>query len=657
MEQHVQIRFPDGKHQEVEGTMTSLDLAREISPRLAKESVAAMVNGGLVDLTLPLGSFGGSSLDWALVKKEETAAQKVYRHTLAHVMAQAVTHLFGAENVQLGIGPTIENGFYYDIMVNGEMLKEEDIAKVEKEMKRIVDQDLPLERFELPREQAIALMKEMRQPFKVELIEELPEGEAISFYRQGDFVDLCRGPHLPSTGKIKHFKLLSLAGAYWRGDEKNPMLQRLYGTAFASKDDLDAHLKMLEEARKRDHRRLGPQLGLFLLDPEVAAGMPFFQDKGVVCLQELKGMWRRFHREAGYVEVMTPLIMHEKLWHQSGHWDHYRDNMYFVEKDEQSYAIKPMNCPGHIILYKSQARSYRDLPWRMAEFGKVHRFERSGVLHGLFRVRAFTQDDAHLFITPEQINKELVDLMHLVDRVYRVFGFAYFVELSTRPEDFMGSVELWDSATESLRSALEQTGVEYHVNEGDGAFYGPKIDFHVRDSLGRTWQCATVQLDFQMPERFDVGYIGADNEEHRTVMIHRTVFGSLERFFGILVEHFAGAFPAWLAPVQFSVLPIADRHFSTARSVEETLQQNGFRVTVDDRQKKINFKIREAQLQKIPYMLIIGDREQQENKVSLRLRSEKEVGAIGLDELMDTVRREVSELRLESFWDATSPES
>jgi len=493
-------------------------------------------------------------------------------------------------------------------------------------------------------------MEDKGQKYKVELIKDLPEGEKISFYKQGEFVDLCRGPHTPTTGKIKNFKILSLAGAYWRGNEKNPMLQRLYATAFADIQGLEDYLNFIEEAKKRDHRKLGPQLGLFIMN-DVAAGMPFFLPKGTVALGEVMNMWRKFHKEAGYEEVITPLIMHENLWHQSGHWDHYRDNMYFIEKDEAAYAVKPMNCPGHIIIYKKDAVSYRDLPWRMCEFGKVHRYEKSGQLHGLFRVRAFTQDDAHIFCTEENVKEEVVKVIELVSKIYNVFGFDYAVELSTRPEDSMGSDEQWELATESLRQALETVGMDYVVNEGDGAFYGPKIDFHVRDSLGRTWQCATIQLDFQMPERFDLHYIASDNEEHRPVMLHRTVLGSLERFFGVLIEHFAGSFPAWMAPTQVKLLPIADRHHEYSFKVKEQMEKAGLRVDVDARAKKINYKIREAQLQKTPYMMIIGDKECESETVSLRLRNGTDLGDVPISEFVEKVTQEVESYSQESIFE------
>ncbi len=651
MSNKVTVVFPDSTRKEFNEEITAYEIAADISQGLARALVGASYNDNLVDLSTPLKNANSDTVELKLLKKEDEQARHIYRHTLAHVMAQAVTRLFGADKVSLGIGPTIETGFYYDIEIKDGQITEEDIPKIEKEMKKIIKANYPIERFELSREQALELMEKTGQNYKVELINDLPEGEPISFYKQDEFVDLCRGPHLPTTGKIKAFKLLSLAGAYWRGDEHNPMLQRIYATAFANKEDLEQYLNFIEEAKKRDHRKLGPQLGLFIMD-ETAAGMPFFLPKGTTAILKLMEMWRAFHKESGYVEVMTPLIMHQDLWKRSGHWDHYRENMYFIEKDEQHFAVKPMNCPGHIIMYKNDAISYRQLPWRMAEFGKVHRYEMSGVLHGLFRVRSFTQDDAHLFTTPEQIVPELIGVVKLVDKIYKLFGFEYQVELSTRPENSMGTQEQWDNATQGLAKALEETGTKYTINEGDGAFYGPKIDFHIKDSLNRTWQCATCQLDFQMPERFDMTYIGADNIEHRPTMIHRTILGSLERFFGILIEHFAGALPTWLAPTQVMVIPIADRHIPDIKKIQERLESEGLRTEIDGRSKKVNYKIREAQLKKIPYMIIIGDNELEKGTISLRLRSEKEIKDVDLSLLIERVKEEVKTYSLVSPFEA-----
>jgi len=647
MSKTITVVFPDNTKREFSGELTAYDIAKDISEGLARAIIGATYNGKPVDLSTPLEQAESDTVSLKLLKKSDEEAKGIYRHTLAHVMAQAVTRLFGPDRVALGIGPTIENGFYYDIELKDGQITEEDLPKIEKEMKKIIKANYPISRFEKPRDEAIKMMEESGQNYKVELIKDLPENEAISFYKQDDFVDLCRGPHLPSTGKIKSFKLLSLAGAYWRGDEHNPMLQRIYATAFENNEALEQYLTFIEEAKKRDHRKLGPQLDLFIMN-EAASGMPFFLPKGTTSLLQLMEMWRKFHTKAGYVEVMTPLIMHQDLWKQSGHWDHYRENMYFIEKDEQHFAVKPMNCPGHIIMYKNDAISYRQLPWRMAEFGKVHRYEMSGVLHGLFRVRSFTQDDAHLFITPEQIVPELIGVVQLVDKMYKLFGFEYEVELSTRPENSMGTQEQWDTATEGLKEALEATETVYRINEGDGAFYGPKIDFHIKDSLGRTWQCATCQLDFQMPERFDMTYIAADNEEHRPTMIHRTILGSLERFFGILIEHFAGALPTWIAPTQVMVLPIADRHIPEVQKLKEKLEAVGLRVEMDGRSKKVNYKIREAQLKKIPYMVIMGDNEIESGKISLRLRSEREIKDMDLNHFIEQVNEEIRDYSLDS---------
>ncbi len=578
-------------------------------------------------------------------------AKEIYRHTMAHIMAQAVQRLY--KGTKFAIGPTIENGFYYDIDLPN-TLNEEDLKKIEAEMKRIIEENIPLERFEMGVEKAVEYFKKAEQPYKVELIDDLAKKEGVeivSFYRQKDFTDLCRGPHLPSTGLVKHFKLLSVSGAYWRGDEHNKMLQRIYGTAFYKKEDLDAYLHMLEEAEKRDHRKLGPLLDIFSIHPDVAPGMIFFHPNGTVLRMELENYWREEHRKAGYVEVMTPMVMNEKLWRQSGHWDHYRDNMYFTEKDSQHYAIKPMNCPGHIMIYKTTAHSYRDFPLRMCELGTVHRYERSGVVHGLFRARAFTQDDAHIFCTPDQIESEIVGVTNLIDKTYKLFGFPYKVELSTKPDDAMGSDEIWEVSTSALKKALEHLGMDYQINEGDGAFYGPKIDFHVRDSIGRTWQCATIQLDFLMPERFDLTYTASDNSEQRPVMIHRVIYGSLERFIGILIEHYAGAFPTWIAPVQVEVLPISDKNSDYAKKIHEHLVENGIRSFLDDRSQKIGYKIREAQIKKIPYMLIVGKREEESKKVALRTRSGKDLGAMEIGEFLEKIKSEIKDKSQTSYFE------
>ena len=546
------------------------------------------------------------------------------RHSASHILAQAVLRLY--PDAKLAIGPAIENGFYYDIDIP-ETVGEAELEAVAAEMKKIVKERYRIERLEMTREQALDFVK--GQPYKVELINDLPEDAVISFYKQGEFTDLCAGPHVDHTGRVKAFKLLSVTGAYWRGDSKNKMITRVYGTAFETREELDAHLKMLEEAKKRDHRRLGRELELFEIFEE-GPGFPFFLPKGMIIRNLLEGFWRGKHEQAGYHEIRTPIILSQELWRRSGHWDHFKDNMYFTEIDEAGYAIKPMNCPGGMLVYKSKMHSYRDLPLRMAELGLVHRHELSGTLHGLMRVRNFTQDDAHLFMTPEQVEDELVGVMRLVDEFYDAFGFEYRVELSTRPENFMGEIETWDAAEAALEAALKRVGKDFRLNPGDGAFYGPKIDFHLSDCLGRTWQCGTVQLDFQMPERFELEYVGPDGEKHRPVMIHRTVLGSMERFIGILTEHYAGAFPLWLAPVQAAVLPLTDRHYDAAKSVFDALKSRGFRMELDARNEKIGYKIRSAQSRKIPYMLIIGDKEQESGGAAVRCRRDGDLGAMSV---------------------------
>ena len=638
----VKITLPDGSVKEYEGPVTPAQIAKEISEGLYRKAIGAEVNGQLWDLKRPI-DFDATV---RIVTIDDEKAPEIYRHTMAHIMAQAVMRYFGPERVKLGIGPVIENGFYYDFEIDGGRITEEDLPKIEEIMKQIIKEDLPIERFELPKDEAIKLMEEKNQPYKVELIKEI-EDEKVSFYRQGEFVDLCRGPHLPSTGKVKHFKLLSLAGAYWRGDERNPMLQRIYGTAFAKKSDLEEYLKRLEEAKKRDHRKLGPQLGLFMIDTEIAPGMPFFLPKGAIVMNELMKFSRELHVKRGYREVSTPLVMNVKLWHQSGHWDHYKENMYFTEKEDTMYAIKPMNCPGHILIFKSSTVSYKDLPIKLFEFGKVHRYERSGVLHGLLRVRAFTQDDAHIFCREDQIEQEIKGVIELIDEIYRPFGFTYRAELSTMPEDHMGDEETWRKAEAALKAALDHVGLDYKIAEGEGAFYGPKIDFMIKDSIGREWQCATVQLDFLMPERFDVTYIGPDNQPHRVVMIHRAIYGSIERFFGILIEHFAGAFPTWLSPVQVVVIPISDRHVEYASKVRDELFENGVRVELDDRRETLGYRIRDNQLQKVPYMLIIGDKEVESGKVSVRTREGKEFKDVDLEDFIRKLLQEIRERRRE----------
>ena len=627
------IKLKDGSALCVQDGATALDAARQISEGLARAALACEINGETHDLLTPLHE--GDSL--SILTFHDEMGRWTLRHTAAHILAQAVQHLF--PDARFAIGPAIDNGFYYDFD-RDESFTQEDLENIEAEMKRIVKENLPLERFVLSKDEA--LKKMAAEPYKVELIENLPEGEEISFYKQGDFCDLCAGPHLPSTGGVKAIRLTSVTGAYWRGDSSRKMLQRIYGTAFTKKADLDEYLHMLEEAKKRDHRKLGRELDLFMFADE-GPGFPFFLPKGMVLRNLLEDFWRKEHKRAGYEEIRTPMILNEALWHRSGHWDHYKENMYFTKIDGEDYAIKPMNCPGGMLAYKRRMWSYRDLPLRTAEMGVVHRHELSGALHGLMRVRCFTQDDAHLYMTPEQIPQEIEGIIDLVDRVYKVFNFPYRVELSTRPDDFMGEIAQWDVATEALRQALERKGVEYRINEGDGAFYGPKIDFHLIDSIGRTWQCATLQLDFQMPERFELEYTGPDGEKHRPVMIHRPILGSMERFIGILTEHYAGAFPLWLSPVQVKVLPITDRVHPYARKVMEKLEQAGIRCEFDERNEKIGYKIREAQMEKVPYMLVLGDKEHEAGLVAVRSRKTGETETMTIEELTARLLKEVEE--------------
>lgn len=565
---------------------------------------------------------------------------RTLRHTASHVLAQAVKRLF--PNTKLAIGPAIDNGFYYDFDAENPFTND-DLEKLEAEMKKIVKENIKLERFELPRAEALELMKD--EPYKVELINDLPDDEVISFYKQGDFTDLCAGPHVGYTSKVKAFKLLSVTGAYWRGDEKNKMLQRIYGTAFKTKDELAEYLQMLEEAKKRDHRKLGKELGLFMMSEE-GPGFPFFLPKGMVLKNQLVDYWREIHREAGYQEISTPMMLNRTLWERSGHWGHYKNNMYTTVIDGEDFAVKPMNCPGGVLVYKSQHHSYRELPLRVGELGLVHRHELSGALHGLMRVRCFTQDDAHIFMTREQIKDEIKGVCSLIDKVYSLFGFPYHIELSTMPEDHIGDEADWEMATNALKDALTEMGREFEINEGDGAFYGPKIDFHLQDCLGRTWQCGTIQLDFQLPERFELEYIGADDKKHRPVMIHRVVFGSIERFIGILTEHFAGAFPTWLAPVQVKVLTIAERHGEYAESIIKKLNEVGVRAELDARNEKVGYKIREAQLEKVPYMLVAGDKEQETGTVSVRARKEGNSGSMSVDEFVEMILKKIEEKSL-----------
>ena len=630
----MKVTLKDGSVKEYAQAMCVIDIAKDLSEGLARAACAGEVDGEVVDLRTVVDHDAAVNI---LTAKDEKGLAAL-RHTTSHVMAQAVKRLY--PNTKLAIGPSIADGFYYDMEFETP-LTSDDFEKIEAEMKKIVKEDLKIERFTLPREKAIEFMKEKEEPYKVELIEDLPEGEEISFYQQGEFVDLCAGPHLMSTKEVgKAFKIMSLAGAYWRGDEHNQMLTRLYATAFAKKDELEAYITMMEEAKKRDHRKLGKELGLFMMH-EAGPGFPFFLPKGMVLKNTLLDYWREIHRKAGYVEISTPVILNRSLWETSGHWDHYKNNMYTTVIDGEDYAIKPMNCPGGVLVYASEPRSYRDLPLRMGELGLVHRHEKSGQLHGLMRVRCFTQDDAHIFMTPEQIKDEIKGVAGLINEVYSLFGFQYHVELSTRPEDSMGSDEDWEMATDALRSALDELQLPYVVNEGDGAFYGPKIDFHLVDCIGRTWQCGTIQLDFQLPQRFELEYVGADGEKHRPIMIHRVVFGSIERFIGILIEHFAGAFPTWLAPVQVKVLPISDKYMDYAQSVLNKLTEAGIRAEVDTRAEKIGYKIREAQTAKIPYMLVVGQKEEEENTVSVRSRAAGDEGARSLDMFIADILKEI----------------
>ena len=627
------ITLKDGSTKEYDQAMSVLDIAKDISEGLARVACAGEVDGELVDLRTVVDK----DCNLNILTFESEGGAWAFHHTTSHIMAQAIKRLY--PGVKLAIGPSVADGFYYD--VDSETpLTAEDLVKIEAEMKKIVKEALPITRFTKSREEAIAYFKEKDEPYKVELIEDLPEDAEISFYQQGEFVDLCAGPHLMSTKPIKAFKLTSLAGAYWRGSEKNKMLTRIYGTSFTKKADLEEYLNRMEEAKKRDHRKLGKELGLFMMREE-GPGFPFFLPKGMVLKNTLLDYWREIHRKNGYVEISTPIMLSRHLWETSGHWDHYKENMYTTVIDDTDFAIKPMNCPGGILVYQSEPRSYRDLPLRMGELGLVHRHEKSGQLHGLMRVRCFTQDDAHIFMMPEQIRDEIKGVARLIDEVYQLFGFKYHVELSTRPEDSMGSDEDWEMATEALRGALDDLGLPYVVNEGDGAFYGPKIDFHLEDSIGRTWQCGTIQLDFQLPLRFNCEYIGADGEKHRPIMIHRVAFGSIERFIGILIEHFAGAFPTWLSPVQVKVLPISDKYMEYGEKVKAALEAANIRTEIDTRAEKIGYKIREARLQKIPYMLVVGAKEEEENTVSVRSRFAGDEGAKSLDDFIAAITEEI----------------
>lgn len=631
----IKITLKDGSVKEFAAGTTLLDIAKSISQKLGKQALLAVVDGVNKDLSDKLEHDAAVEF----VTPDTPEGLHAIRHTAAHVMAQAIQHLF--PDVKFAIGPAIANGFYYDLD-SEHTFTPEDLQAIEKEMAKIVNQNIPLQRAELPRSEALAMFAAKDEKYKVELINDLPEDAIISTYTQGDFTDLCAGPHCPSTGRVKAFKLQSIAGAYWRGNEKNKMLQRIYGTAFPSKEELDAYLHMLEEAAKRDHRKLGKELDLFAIMDE-GPGFPFFLPNGMVIRNELINYWRQVHRRYGYEEIKTPMILSRKLWETSGHWDHYKENMYFTQIDEQDYAIKPMNCPGGMLVYKLHPHSYKELPIRAGELGLVHRHELSGALHGLFRVRCFTQDDAHIFMMPSQIRSEIKNVISLFDEVYATFGLKYHAELSTRPENSMGDDATWELATQGLRDALEDCGLDYVVNEGDGAFYGPKIDFHLTDSIGRTWQCGTIQLDMQLPERFELTYTGEDGLKHRPVMIHRVVYGSIERFIGILIENYAGAFPAWLAPCQVRILPITDKHVEYAKKLADKMFDLGLRVHLDDRNEKLGYKIREAQVQKVPYTLVVGDKEMEEGTVNVRRRGEGDIGAMPQDEFISMLQEEIKE--------------
>lgn len=631
----ITIRLKDGKEKEFESAVSLADAAKAISNSLGKNALVAKVNGELTDLRDPIAD--GAEVEF--FTKEDPEGLFTLRHTASHVMAQAIQHLF--PGVKFAIGPAIDDGFYYDLD-SDHVFSQEDFAAIEKEMSKIAKENIPLVKKVLPRDEALQYFKDKGQDYKVMLIEDLPEEETISLYEQGDFTDLCAGPHLKSTGKVKTFKLMTVAGAYWRGDSKNKMLQRIYATAFFSKEDLDHYLFVRAEAEKRDHRKLGKQLDLFSFHEE-GPGFPFFHPKGMILRNKLMDYERELFKEFGYVEIMTPVILSKKLWLQSGHWDHYKENMYFTQIDDEDYAIKPMNCPGGILFFKTQQRSYRDLPMRVGEFGLVHRHELKGALHGLFRVRCFTQDDAHIFMTQEQMKDEVIKCMAMYQKMYGVFGLEYHVELSTRPENSMGSDELWEISTNALREAIETAGVPYQINEGDGAFYGPKLDFHVQDSLGRTWQCGTIQMDMQLPERFDVNYIGEDGEKHRAVMLHRAGYGSLERFIGILIEHYAGAFPTWIAPVQAKIIPVTDKNLEYAKSVAAAMSESDIRVEVEEANETLGYKIRKAQMEKVPYMIIVGDQEMKGHTISVRSRKNGDQGTQSLPMFVANLIREIKE--------------
>ena len=631
----VKIILPDGSAKEYAAGTTLGEAVKQLSNSLAKKVLAANVNGELTDLREEL--VDGSEV--AFLTFEEDGGKHTLRHTASHILAQAVKRLW--PEAKLAIGPAIDKGFYYDIDME-HTLTPEDLGKIEKEMSRIVKENLPITKSVMSRQEAIEFFKSKNEDYKVELIQDLPEDAVISCYSQGDFIDLCAGPHVASTGKVKAFKLQSIAGAYWRGDEKNKMLQRIYGTAFEKKEELDAYLHLLEEAAKRDHRKLGKELGLFVIKEE-GPGFPFFLPKGMALRNELENFWREVHHEFDYEEIRTPIILNKQLWETSGHWFHYRENMYTTIIDDEEYAIKPMNCPGGILVYQNEMHSYRDFPLRYAELGLVHRHELSGALHGLFRVRAFTQDDAHVFMLPDQMQSELMKVIELFDRIYSQFGLKYHVELSTKPDNAMGDDAIWEAATEALRNAIEAKGIPYVINPGDGAFYGPKLDYHIEDSLGRTWQCGTIQLDMNLPERFQIDYVGEDGQKHRPIMIHRACFGSMERFIGILTEHYAGAFPTWMAPVQVKILPISEKHVEYAKELAKQMHRDYVRVEVDDRSEKIGYKIRQAQMAKVPYMLVVGDKEVEEGTVNIRKHGGDELGSVPFEEFFNSIKIEIKE--------------
>lgn len=632
----IAITLPDGTVKEHPQGTTMEQIAQSLSIGLGKKAVAGKWNGKLVGLGEAIHANG----EVEIVTLDGADGLEIYRHSTAHVMAQAMKRIYGNKAVKLGIGPVIEDGFYYDIDIE-KPLSLDDLAAIEAEMIRIIQEDLPIRRREVSREEAAAFFAQREEPLKLELIRDLPEDAVITLYEQGEFVDLCRGPHLPSTGRIKAFKLQNVAGAYWRGNSDNKMLQRIYGTSFPKKAQLEEHLHLLEEAKKRDHRKLGKELGLFMFSEE-APGMPFYLPNGMTVRTELENLIRELQRQRDYEEVRTPFMMNRRLWEQSGHWDHYKDNMYFTDVDDTPYALKPMNCPGHMLIFKNSLHSYRELPIRMSEFGQVHRHEYSGALNGMMRVRTFCQDDAHIFVRPDQIEEEISRAIALIDHIYNVFGFEFKIELSTRPEDSMGSEELWHEAEHSLRSVLDSRNIQYRVNEGDGAFYGPKIDFHILDALKRSWQCGTIQLDFQMPEKFDLSYIGEDNQKHRPVVIHRAVYGSIDRFIGILTEHFSGAFPLWLAPIQVKLLPVSEKYIDYALQVKQELAEAGIRTQVDGRNEKLGYKIREAGLEKVPYMLVLGENEKNTGTAAVRKRGGGDLGSEAIREIMRRLKEEIS---------------